>query len=254
MSSQPLFVKQSGTGPALIFLHGFLEDHTIWYSIYPTFVNAGYTCYMPDLPCHGNSRFEGENCSMQEMAWAVQDLIIREKIQHAIVIGHSMGGYVGLALKKMSPLKKLILLHSNFWADSDEKKKDRDRVCEVVEKSRRLFLNEAIPNLFAPLNREFRRDHIDRLIERADKIPALEIIAATRGLRDRQEAYTQMNDNQVIMIQGDNDPVIPVSLLNQELEKLSFKPPVFTLKNCGHMGFIEQPDDLIQVLKSVLIE
>ena len=37
-----------------------------------------------------------------------------------------MGGYIGLELLKQDKnLDKLILLHSNIWADSEERKRNR---------------------------------------------------------------------------------------------------------------------------------
>jgi len=63
-----LHYKISGSGKPVLFLHGFLEDHSIWDEIYPVFVDAGFRIILVDLPCHGLSRFDGDNCSMSQMA------------------------------------------------------------------------------------------------------------------------------------------------------------------------------------------
>lgn len=248
-----IYVKTIGSGKPLVFLHGFLEDHTIWNAIYPDLVNEGFMCILIDLPCHGLARFEGEKCGMDQMAASVFNYLKLEKITNPFVFGHSMGGYVGLELMRLMPVR-LTLIHSNFWADSETKKEDRNRVIEIVKKNKNHFLNEAIPNLFAPVNREFRREEIQNLVEKAARIPSSEIAAATAGLRDRKPAHDLMNLHKIFIIHGVSDPIIPTGILEAEIAKLSLKPEVMEIDNCGHMGFVEQPAALINHLRTILFQ
>ena len=123
----------------------FLESSEMWEEIIPHFKN--YQVITVDLPCHGNSRFDGNSCSMGFMAQILHEFFRQIEVKDPIVIGHSMGGYVGLELLNLMPIE-LILLHSNFWKDSKNKKTDRNRVIEVVLKNHKLFVQEAIPALF----------------------------------------------------------------------------------------------------------
>lgn len=245
--------KIVGKGPAVVFLHGFLEDHKIWNNVYPEFVNAGYTAVLVDLPCHGQSRFQGDICSMKQMANEVYNVLRENNLDPLFVLGHSMGGYVGFELLNLVPFK-LILVHSNFWEDNEQKKSDRNRVIEIVKKNKSLFLNEAIPGLFAEQNREMCRPQIEKLINEANKIPSEEIAAATAGLRDRTQSYTQMNEHEVTLIQGDQDPIISNETLYTQIRNLIKIPHVIEIENCGHMSFFEQPAALISALKQVLIQ
>lgn len=245
--------KIVGTGPVIVFLHGFLEDHKIWNNVYPEFVNEGFTAVLIDLPCHGQSRYEADICSMKQMADEVHNVLIENNCNPSFVLGHSMGGYVGLELLKLVPFK-LVLIHSNFWEDNEQKKSDRNRVIEIVKKNKSLFLNEAIPGLFAEKNREMCRPQIEKLISEANKIPSEEIAAATAGLRDRTQSYTQMNEQEVTLIQGDQDPIISNETLYTQIRNLIKIPHVIEIENCGHMSFFEQPAALITSLKQVLIQ
>jgi pimeloyl-ACP methyl ester carboxylesterase len=253
MASSQLHVKTIGTGTSIVFLHGFLEDHSVWNPIYPDFVNAGFQCILIDLPCHGKTRFDGENCSMKYMADEVFNYLAFKGIENPFVLGHSMGGYVGLVLRRLMKIR-LTLVHSNFWTDSEEKKQDRNRVIEVVKQNKSLFLNVAIPNLFAPFNREFRREEINLLLEKAEKIPTAEIAATTAGLRDRLPAYDVMEMDDVTIIQASDDSVIPDEILNDECSKLTRKPVIYRIENCGHMSFIEDPEALINHLKTLVFQ
>jgi pimeloyl-ACP methyl ester carboxylesterase len=244
--------KIEGEGLPLLFLHGFLENQQMWDSILPDFLVDGYKCITIDLPCHGNSRFKGEICSMAFMAKQV-DLVLKELniTDKVITIGHSMGGYVALELSQLRSTKTL-LLHSNFWADSDAKKIDRNRVIELVENGKKKFIQEAIPNLFALENREKCRDTIQLIIASACGIPFQEIQAATAGMRDRKPFYDLMAE-ELRIIHGQKDPIISTTTLAQEQKKLINNIAVIHLQNVGHMSIWEDGQSLIKAIKSLII-
>jgi len=252
-NSTNLHVKILGEGNPILFLHGFLEDHSIWDPIYPFFLEKNFQIILIDLPCHGLTRFEGESCSMLQMASVLHELLLEKKIEEPIVFGHSMGGYVGLELLRLRKIN-LTLVHSNFWEDSDEKKKDRNRVIEVVKTNKSLFLSESIPNLFAPENRKKFETTINELVKKANEIPANEIIAATSGIRDRKPSYDLMEQNSISIIQGTSDPIIPIFMMESENKKLKRSLTIYTIENSGHMSFYEKPDALINHLLSAIIK
>ncbi|MBD3638134.1 MAG: alpha/beta hydrolase [Crocinitomicaceae bacterium] len=240
-----------GQGQPLLFLHGFLEDSSIWSEVWPEFKKKGFKVITVDLPCHGESRFTGDKCEMTYMAEQVYNILQIFKVEKPIIVGHSLGGYVGLELLKLID-SKLILLHSNFWEDPPEKKRDRDRVINIVRSGTELFIREAIPGLFAEGNRTKCQPDIDRLIRDALRIPAEEVAAATAGMRDRKAHYKTMESGNVSLIHGENDPIIPTDVLEKELKKLKHAPAVVTLSNCGHMSIWENRDGLIKAIEQLV--
>lgn len=173
------------------------------------------------------------------------------KIVNPVIIGHSMGGYVGLELLRLLDAR-LILLHANFWEDAPEKKADRNRVINIVRKGSELFIREAIPGLFSPDNVASCVKDIEKLISRALQIPTTEIAAATAGMRDRRAAYDIMNSQRVDIIHGEKDPIIPLEMLNSEIQKLKQTPRVITIPNCGHMSIWENRPALLQAIEDLL--
>ena len=253
LNSIDLHYKILGEGKPLLFLHGFLEDHSIWNSVYPFFIEKKFQIILVDLPCHGLSRFNGVGCSMSDMASALDSLLTVNKINCPHVFGHSMGGYVGLELMRIRKIN-LTLVHSNFWEDSEVKKKDRNRVIDVVKKNKNLFLSESIPNLFAEENRKKCESVIISLIKKSTEIPANEIIATTIGIRDRKPSYDLMNQQVISLIQGTSDSEIPQAILESECKKLNKTPIIYLIENCGHMSIWEQPYSLINHLLSTIIK
>ena len=247
---ESIFFEVKGSGEPIVLLHGFLEDSSIWKDVSKTF-SKSYKIIAVDLPCHGKRRFKGNNCSMTWMAEITQELLKEIEIQNPLIIGHSMGGYVGLELMKLMPME-LILLHSNFWEDPEQKKKDRSRVIDIVKKNKDLFIQEAIPGLFAPENHDKCKSDISNLIKKAKQIPATEIAAATAGLRDRSANYEMMEIGGVTLIHGELDPIITNETLAGEMEKLDHKPLVDRIIGCGHMSIWEAPEILESLIKKAL--
>jgi pimeloyl-ACP methyl ester carboxylesterase len=247
-----LHYQIEGSGDTLLFLHGFLESHSMWNDLVPHFIAQGYSCLTLDLPCHGISRFTGANCSMKSMAFLINQLLLKLKIDVKAIIGHSMGGYVGLELIELRS-SQLILLHSNFWADNQQKKLDRDRVIEIVSKNKSLFIKEAIPALFAPENRDRCSTAINKLIKSAQSIPSIEIAAATAGMRDRKSFSLFLKSSDICIIQGEYDPIIATEQIKKEIEENNWQIELVLLKNVGHMSIWEDPKNLIKALKNLII-
>jgi pimeloyl-ACP methyl ester carboxylesterase len=248
-----MYYRVAGKGNPVIFLHGFLENSSMWSGVAPEFERLGFKTILVDLPCHGESRFDGEICSMAFMAEGVSAICDAEGVEKPIVFGHSMGGYVGLELLKLRPIQ-LTLVHSNFWDDPFEKKQDRDRVVTIVEQNKMRLINEAIPNLFATKNRAQCEKNILDLIENAEQIPSNEIIASTKGMRDRMHNGELLNQFNIKIIHGSLDTVVKTAKLNDEVANLTQLPKIQTIPDAGHMSIWEKPTALIQCLKNVVLD
>ncbi len=100
--------------PTLIFVHGWANNWTTWKKEIDFFNRKGYSTLAIDLRGHGKSdKPEEKNKYYLEcFARDIQAIIKKEKIKDYIIIGHSMGGMVGLSYFKISKdkhLKGLIL-------------------------------------------------------------------------------------------------------------------------------------------------
>lgn len=241
-----------GNGNPLVFLHGFLEDSTMWTDFTEPLTKTNQVILI-DLPCHGQTRFDGDECSMAFMAECVKTVLNNEKITNPKVFGHSMGGYVGLELLKLVPIQ-LTLVHSNFWADDEDKQNDRARVMRVVNLKKEFFIKEAIPNLFFEGNRKKCDVAIQTLIQQANKIPAKEICAAIMGLKNRSKNHELMDKHHINFIQGELDVVMTVQQLEKELKHLTTPQNISTIYDCGHMSIWEKTNELHKLVNDFVID
>lgn len=247
-----IYYRVTGNGYPVVFLHGFLENSKMWVQTISNFNNEIMAINI-DLPCHGKSIFNGDVCSMEFMAKSVFKILNKLKIENPVVLGHSMGGYVSLELLKLYKCKP-VLIHSNFWADSIEKKKDRDRVVEIVKRSPKFFIKQAIPNLFYKLNLIKYQKEVNTIINEACVITADQICASTIGMKERFDNSTVFSDHDIMLIQGEFDTTITLKKTSENLNKLGLINRLKIIKNCGHMSFIEQTLELNEIIKNILIE
>jgi pimeloyl-ACP methyl ester carboxylesterase len=251
MPDQVLHYDVKGEGEALLFLHGFMESVSMWNYIDLARLNKQTLCI--DLPGHGKSPLEDHQDTpsirfMAEKVMAVADFLGLSSYQ---VVGHSMGGYVALQLKEMdSRCQKVVLLHSNFWADSEQKKRDRIRMADLAFKAKERLVREAIPGLFYRFDAS--NANVRSLIHESLLLSSEAIAYASLAMRLREEKKELLEKfpNDFCIIQGANDPLIPEEMMCDQLFGLNVK--YIVLKEAGHMGHLEDPEGVNDALRAFL--
>ena len=155
-----------GTGRAIVLLHGFLENSSMW-DVISESLSKKHRVVCIDLLGHGATENHGYIHTMQEQAEMVVAVLKYLRLRKYIIVGHSMGGYVALQLADLYPqnIKGLCLMNSTALPDSAEKKINRDRGIKAVKHNKRTFIKVAIPNLFSEKNKSIFRKEIAEIIE-----------------------------------------------------------------------------------------
>ncbi len=241
----------SGDGlNTIVFLHGFLESSIIWEE-YAHRLKNSFKVICIDLLGHGETESIGDVHTTLLMSDAVNAVLKAENVSSTILIGHSMGGYVGLTFgeRYFEKTKGVILVNSTATADSRTKKSDRDRAIKVMEKNPSIFINEAIPNLFPTEGREKYQEIIQEFIENALKTSTQGAVACLRGMkyRDDKTYLLQKNEFPLMIIAGTNDNVIPVEMIIPQMSLNSSIDSVL-LEGCGHMSFIEEKEKCFEAI------
>ena len=242
-----LYNKIEGEGKIIVFLHGFLESSTMWDYLDLKQLNAKKIFI--DLPGHGKSNIIlPDSPSVSFMAEKVNELLSNLIESEIMVVGHSMGGYVALELAKInSNISKVILLNSNFWQDSSEKQKDRDRVVEIIKHAKDKFIQEAIPNLFSfPENHQQK---INEIVNEAKSFTVDGISFATKAMRDRcdNSKWVMENTSKIHIIQGELDKTAPLDLMYEKLPK---NVSISLIEDAGHMTHIEASNQVLEIISS----
>ena len=235
----PVFYSDTGQGDVTVLLHGFLENSTMWDELIPEFSSFNRIITI-DLLGHGKTGCIGYVHTMEMMAEAVKAVLEHLKISEIKVIGHSMGGYVGLALAELFPetLNGICLMNSTALADSEERQLNRDRAIVAVKQNHKTFISMSVSNLFASDNRERLAREIEHTKQEALKIPLQGIIAALEGMKIRKDRTYLLNDTSIkkMMIIGRKDPVLDYESLISQTKGTNVEVVEFP---DGHMSHIE---------------
>jgi len=242
---------RSGQGPALVLLHGFTEDHRVWLHISAA-LSHQYTVILPDLHGSGGSGWPEGGSSMEQMAVAVMAVLDIENIETAVVIGHSMGGYVTLALGERYPdrFSALGLFCSHPFADDEIKRANRDRTMALIhEKGNGQFINAFIPGLFAPENMSAMANVIETLKSINLGFSPDAHIMQLQAMRNRIDRSPLMLKwiKPMLVVGGVADPILPYSNV---LKAASLAPiTIFHgIPAAGHMVHYEKPEKTIALL------
>lgn len=245
-----LFYTDTGKGSAIVLLHGFLENLTMWDTIVPHLSKRNRVICL-DLLGHGQTECLGYVHTMEAMAEAINAVLQYLKIRRSVFIGHSMGGYVALAFAETFPdsVKGLCLLNATARADSVEKRQHRDRAIKVVKKNHKSFIRMAITDLFRPKNRVIFSNEVRRVKKEALKTPLQGIVAALEGMKIRndREVLLHFSPYKKMMILGKKDPILAYPDILEQL--LNTDVRLVELPD-GHMSYIENFEETLKAIKS----
>ena len=162
----------AGDGPrTAVFIHGYGDS---WYSHNGMLqaLPSGWRAYAPSLRGHGDSSKPREGYTVREHADDVIAFMAAKSIGKAVIIGHSMGSFIGqeIAIRRPELVSHLVLIASATTADND-----------VV-----MGLKAAVAGLADPMPRQFSHDFqsgtcvnpmgpgmmLDRVVDESAKIPA----------------------------------------------------------------------------------
>lgn len=233
--------QSEGKGPTVVLLHGFCEDSSIWEEFRADLLEENFRIIRIDLPGFGRSEVL-PGVSIGQMAEAVHAVMLNLGIEKAILIGHSMGGYVALAFARRFPamLSGLGLFHSHPYADSEEKKENRRKSIDFIKRQgHALFVKQLIPGLFG---QQFARSSaflIEKLTYRAARGKSSGIIAAQEAMVGRGDESQTLAGLKVpvLFIIGTEDPAVPQESIEQI--HLPDTASIHILEKVGHMGLFE---------------
>lgn len=248
----PIFYEILGKGEPLILLHGFLEHSGMWKSIANT-LKRDYQLVLIDLPGHGKSGSFGQIHTMEDMADSVLDVLAKLNIKKANFVGHSMGGYVLLALAERSPeiIDKLILLNSTPFPDSTERLANRKQALKLLSTVPDKFISMAITNLFAANNRQRLARQIEQLKKEALAMDLNGITAAIKGMMQRPDRSSLLTalKTKCGIIASEEDALISATAISQ-IAKANMNK--FQLLPGGHMSTFEHPKLSLAAIKKML--
>jgi len=237
-----LHCSEAGLGTPVVLLHGFPLASAIWSE--QQCLGDRYRVITPDLRGHGQSPAPEGVYEMEDMARDVLALLDSLAIEKAVILGHSMGGYVTLAAWKLAPERflGLGLVASQAAADTEEGRQGRRKLAEKVSAEGNAAVAAAmLPRLFAP---DLEAD--SPLVDQARKMilgtPRAGILGALNGMAVRENVTALLTTIGVpaLILAGDKDQIIP-PVKAEAMAAAIPKSTLAMIANAGHMPILERP-------------
>ncbi len=254
--SKKISYQVYGNGKPVFLIHGFGEEASVWNN-QVDFLKDKFKLIVPDLPGIGNSEMIND-MSIEGLAEVLHSIIHEEDIETATVIGHSMGGYITLALaeKYWNHVNAFGLIHSTAFADSDEKKLIRRKGIEFIrEKGAFKFLKTSTPNLFSEQFKNKQPGFIDEYINSLNNFSPDVLVTYYEAMINRPDrtAILKNTNVPVLFVMGNYDNAIPA---NDSLKQCHLPGKVYfhILKQSAHMGMLEESTTTNCILEKFLLE
>ncbi len=228
----------SGARPSLVLLHYFGGSSGAWAEVSVRLASR-YHCLAPDLRGFGESAAPAGGCTLNDYADDVAALIEAASVNSYVLVGHSMGGKIALALAARRPasLRALVLLAPS--PPTPEPIPDEERARLLDTHGDRRAAEETVRHithrpLAAPV---FARCVADNL--RAS-LPAWRAWLEAGSREDISEAMARI-DVPTLVVAGAADAPLTAPLLEREVVGRLADARLTTLPDAAHLLPLEAP-------------
>jgi pimeloyl-ACP methyl ester carboxylesterase len=105
------YLEWGSEGPAALLLHGITSNARTWWRVAPRLVELGFRVVAFDMPGHGQSG-ETTDHRIESIAQLITQAASQLGMDSILVIGHSWGGAVALAMaaRPAAPVTRVVLI------------------------------------------------------------------------------------------------------------------------------------------------
>lgn len=261
----------TGRGPAIVLLHGYPFDRSMWREQIDFLSAKGFRVVAPDLRGFGESVEQTSVCepseieprlesvpltTMADMANDVAALMDRLKIDQAAICGLSMGGYVAFEFVHLFPTRARALIIAGTRAPADNEQEQQARLQQVKQmlaEGMSGIAEASLPKLLAPRTFAEKPEVVVRLREMILRADPGGAAAAQRGMAARRDYSDDLASISALtlVVVGRDDPIRPVAdaeFMHVRIHESRLE----IIEDAAHMTNMEQPEVFNRLLLSFL--
>ena len=247
-------VEDSGTGPAVVCVHGLGGTSNTWSAMHAAF--AGYRLIRVDLPGCGRSVGDTAHIQLPDMVACLQTICKTLSIQSAQWLGHSLGTIVCQHLALSSPaLVKSLLLFGPLVAPPDPAREALRQRADKVRQGGLAGLQEVTDALLTTALSAHTKDHnpgvvafVRECLMRQSPESYADYCLALAQVR---AADIEHIDVPTLLVTGDADLVASPTAV-QAMARRMPKAHSQVLHRCGHWTPVEKPHECIRETRQFL--
>lgn len=241
--------------PALIFIHGFPLDHTMWSGQIEALKSlCRVVAY--DLRGHGGSDVGEEAFSMEGFVRDLVAFMDALRIDKATVCAHSMGGYIALHAIEEHPerFNALILTDTQCTADTSAGREKRLKAIRAIaEDGVEPFAEGLIGKLFSSVTLDAKPEVVQQVRDMILGTSPHSLEQSLRAMRERDETCSKLSGISVpvLILVGEADQITPIEAaeyLHDNIEHAHLE----IIPQAGHMSNMENPQAFNAALEKFL--
>jgi YbgC/YbaW family acyl-CoA thioester hydrolase len=250
-----LAVEVRGDGPAVLFIHGYPFDHTIW--THQVAALEGWCRIAPDLRGMGQSDAPDLGYSVETYAEDLAELLDLLGAREVVLVGLSMGGYVAFEFLRRwrERVRGLVLVDTRAEADSAEARMSRDASAATAREQGAGAIAEAmLPKVLGASTLGGSSATVERVRAMMAATPVAGIVGALGAMRDRPDStplLPQLAGLPTLVIVGDEDELTPPGQARAMAEAIPGASLV-VIRSAGHLPPVERPAETTDALLAFL--
>ena len=250
-----LAVEVQGEGPAVLFVHGYPLDRTIWREQIDAL--EGYLRIAPDLRGMGQSDAPDLGYGMELYAADLAALLDALGVDDVVLCGLSMGGYIAFEFVRQwrSRVRGLVLMDTRAEADSPEVRRARDAAAATAREQGTAAVSDAmLPKMLAPSTLTERPDVVERVRATMAATPVSGLVGALGAMRDRvgsEALLPTLAGIPTLVLVGAADILTPPDQARAMAEAIP-GAQLAVIPGAGHLPPVEQPAATTKSLREFL--
>lgn len=252
-----LAVVERGSGPSVVFLHGYPLHHAMWVPELED-LSPEYRVTAVDLPGYGLSKTAAVPDTLGGFADEVHRSVGRRTSGPGVVVGHSFGGYVALEWLRRHPerFRALVLTNTRSEGDTPEARQKRLATARRLEEpGQGLDVEEVVRGLVAPATWQGGRRIVDDLRAIVSEAPTGSVRRTLVAIADRPDLTPVLSTIRVptLVIWGEEDRLIPPEQTRTMITRIPGGSGA-GIPGAGHVPSLETPESFVALLRSFLQE
>jgi YbgC/YbaW family acyl-CoA thioester hydrolase len=250
-----LAVEVRGEGPAVLFVHGYPFDRSIW--SHQVAALDGYRRIAPDLRGMGGSDAPDLGYSMAIYAADLAALLDVLGVEEVVLCGLSMGGYIAFEFLRRwrRRVRGLVLMDTRAEADTADGRKARDASSALARDKGAEAVTEALlPKVLGRSTRTGASLTVERVRGMMSSTPVPGLVGALAAMRDRPDStplLAELAGLPTLILVGEEDELTPPEVARAMADRIPGARLV-TVPASGHLPPVERPVETTRALQEFL--
>jgi 3-oxoadipate enol-lactonase len=250
-----LAVEVRGDGPAVLFVHGYPFDHTMW--THQIAALEGWCRIAPDLRGMGQSDAPDLGYSMETYAADLAALLDLLGARDVVLVGLSMGGYVAFEFLRRwrDRVRALVLVDTRAEADTPEARMNRDASATTArDQGAEAIAEVMLPKVLGASTLKGAPATVERVRAMMAATPVAGIVGALGAMRDRPDStplLPELAGLPTLVIVGDEDEITPPAQAKAMAEAIPGASLV-VIRSAGHLPPLERPAETTDAILAFL--